>query len=75
MRVDDPWDLLVADIVMPEMNGVELARRLRARRVLFTSGYDGQALVGEDAPFLQKPFTKSDLARKVRELLDATASM
>jgi len=33
LRVDDPWDLLVADIVMPEMNGVELARRLRARRI------------------------------------------
>ena len=30
LRVDDPWDLLVADIVMPEMNGIELARRLRA---------------------------------------------
>ena len=63
-------DLIILDVMLPDQDGIELARRLRAQRVLFTSGYDGQALVGGDAPFLQKPFTKSDLARKVRELLD-----
>jgi signal transduction histidine kinase len=70
-------DLLVTDMVMPQMGGVDLARRLRALQpalqVLFTSGYadDGGAHMGEidGAKFLEKPFTGSILARQVRELL------
>jgi two-component system, cell cycle sensor histidine kinase and response regulator CckA len=74
-----PIDLLVADVVMPRLGGIELARRLRAKRprirVLHVSGYiepalrEGPAVV-PGAAFLYKPFLPEALARKVRELLD-----
>ncbi len=77
----DRIDLLLTDIVMPEMNGRQLADRLKVARpemaVLFMSGYTGAALGerGEVAeftgPLLQKPFTPDGLSRRVRELLDA----
>ncbi len=74
-------DLLVTDIVMPGMNGQELATRLRSSmtwlKVLYVSGYsDKYPLTGEEAPtqtgFLQKPFTPHELIRKVREILHAS---
>jgi signal transduction histidine kinase len=64
------WDLLLTDVVMPGMTGVELAQRLDARCALFISGYDRDA-VGDDAFFLPKPFTEAELAQKVREVLEA----
>ena len=74
-------DLLLTDVVMPEMNGRQLADRLKAARptmaVLFMSGYTGEALRagGGVAEFtgqlLQKPFTPDGLTRRVREVLDA----
>jgi signal transduction histidine kinase/CheY-like chemotaxis protein len=73
------FDLLVTDVVMPEMNGHELAQRLeRGRpglRVLYTSGYASHVLhedgvLLEATSFLQKPFALEALARKVREVLD-----
>jgi signal transduction histidine kinase len=73
-------DLMVSDLVMPEMNGGELARRLLQERpdlkVLFLSGYSDGAvlranLLEEGRAFLQKPFTPRVLARKVHELLTA----
>ena len=74
-------DLLLTDVVMPEMNGRQLADRLKVARpemaVLFMSGYTGEALGerGEVAEFsgqlLQKPFTPDGLSRRVREVLDA----
>jgi two-component system, cell cycle sensor histidine kinase and response regulator CckA len=71
------YDMLLTDVVMPEMRGGELARRLVAMRpglkTLFMSGYlDGEALLGEEVPtsFLQKPFSLDELARAVRQLLD-----
>jgi two-component system cell cycle sensor histidine kinase/response regulator CckA len=76
-------DLVISDVVMPEMGGRELGRRLAALRpsmpVLYTSGYTGEdvierGLLDPDAPFQQKPFTPEDLARKVREMLDAARS-
>ncbi len=74
----DKFDLLLTDIVMPEMEGPELASRLLAMRpqtpVLFMSGYADAAerlgLAG-DRRFIQKPFTPDALARKVREALAA----
>jgi nitrogen-specific signal transduction histidine kinase len=73
-----PVDLLVTDVVMPKMGGRELARRLTETnprlRVLYLSGYTDDALLRdgfvEGTPFLHKPFSPGDLARKVRELLD-----
>jgi CheY-like chemotaxis protein len=75
-----PIHLLVSDVVMPGVGGRELAVRLAAvhpeARVLFMSGYADDAVVRhgareEQVPFLPKPFTPADLARKVREVLDA----
>jgi CheY-like chemotaxis protein len=76
-----PIHLVVTDVVMPGMNGRQVAERLAALRpgvrALFVSGYTDDAVVrhglgGAEAVFLQKPFTPDALARKVRELLDRT---
>jgi len=80
LEQDRPIDLLVTDVAMPEMNGVDLARRLRASRpdlpVLFISGYPDDMLsrYGMQAPrtaMLPKPFLPDRLAVKIRELLDS----
>jgi two-component system, cell cycle sensor histidine kinase and response regulator CckA len=72
-------DLVVTDVVMPGMKGPELVERLLGGRpslkVLYVSGYAADALgLGgardTDRPFLAKPFTAADLARRVRDVLD-----
>jgi len=75
---DVRYDLLLTDVVMPQMRGGELARRLGRDRpglkTLFMSGYlDGEAFLDaeDSAVFLQKPFSLGELAKTVRELLDA----
>jgi CheY-like chemotaxis protein len=69
--------LVISDVMMPEMSGLELARRLRAEneslKILLLSGYGETALEGLSEPgvaFLPKPIPPAALARKVRELLD-----
>jgi signal transduction histidine kinase len=71
-------DLLITDVVMPDVYGPELAERLKAAGlhapVLFLSGYSEDAVTGQGAlragsAFLAKPFTPRALARKVREVL------
>ncbi len=73
-------DLLLTDLVMPQMGGEALAERFRethpTTRVLFTSGYaDSETfrtrVQGKEVAFLEKPFSPTALARKVREVLDA----
>jgi len=73
-------DLVITDVIMPAMGGHELAQRLLESRpaikVLYLSGYTEDAIVdqntGENSKaFLQKPFTLQNLARKVREVLEA----
>jgi PAS domain S-box-containing protein len=75
----DRIDLLLTDVVMPGMNGAELARQLvlhhPERKVLFTSGYTDDAIVRhgilkEGVSFIGKPYTPSALAKKVRGVLD-----
>jgi two-component system, cell cycle sensor histidine kinase and response regulator CckA len=70
-------DLVLTDVIMPGMNGPELANRLKAIRrtpVLFMSGYSRSVERGHDpeAAYIRKPFTPDSLAQKVREVLDAT---
>jgi PAS domain S-box-containing protein len=71
--------LMITDVVMPGMNGRELAQLACARRsdlkVLYVSGYTGEAvlqhrLLEPGVAFLQKPFTPDVLARKTRDVLD-----
>jgi PAS domain S-box-containing protein len=78
-REQTPIQLLVSDVVMPEMSGPMLAEVLRGRfpelRVLFVSGYADDAigqrgLIQSAAAFLHKPFAPQALASKVREVLD-----
>lgn len=71
--------LLMTDVVMPGMNGRDLAKRLKALypdiRWLFMSGYTAnviahQGVLDEGVAFIQKPFSMADLAEKVRGVLD-----
>jgi two-component system CheB/CheR fusion protein len=72
-------DLLLSDVVMPQLGGRELAERILTNRpdikVLFMSGHMQDVILKEGVkagtPFLQKPFTPSDLADKVRAVLDS----
>jgi DNA-binding response OmpR family regulator len=72
-------DLLVSDVVMPELGGRELSERILAMRpeikVLFMSGHTQDVILKEGimagTPFLQKPFAPTGLARKVREVLNS----
>lgn len=73
----EPVDLVVTDIVMPEMDGRGMVERLRSEQpdlpVIYISGYTEDEVVrrgiAEGDPFLAKPFAPADLARKVREVL------
>ena len=74
---EGPVHLLFTDLVMPGMDGRELARLIRERtletRVLFTSGYqlgDRQAALAAGETLLPKPFSPSQLCGKVRDVLD-----
>jgi two-component system CheB/CheR fusion protein len=74
-----PIDILISDVLMPEMSGGVLIERARKARpglkVLLVSGYTEDVLVKEGiakgTPFLAKPYAPAELAHKVREVLDA----
>jgi nitrogen-specific signal transduction histidine kinase/ActR/RegA family two-component response regulator len=77
---DQTIDLVLSDMVMPEMGGEKLYRRLETDRpevkLILMSGYPlmdaGKTLLEEnDVPRLQKPFTADELSRKIREILDS----
>lgn len=73
-------DLVMIDVVLPGMDGVELANQIREgwpdQRILFTSGYAAQILAEHgletlDVPFLAKPYTRDEALAKIKEALDA----
>jgi len=73
-------DLLITDVVMPEMNGVEVAKAVTSARphlpVIFMSGYTEETIAYHGVEtdthiFMAKPFMTDELLRKVREVLDA----
>ena len=78
-RYQDSIHLLLTDVIMPKMNGRDLADHLASRyptmRILYMSGYTGNVLVNHEVveaglAFIQKPFTAQTLLHKVRDVLD-----
>lgn len=71
-------DLLITDMVMPKMGGIELTEHLKKEypdlRILYMSGYSDQMWKGENPFFLQKPFALKTLMEKIREILDVSKS-
>ena len=78
-----PVDLVLTDVVMPNLGGLELAKALRARfpqlKVLYMSGFTDDTtvrhgLLDAEMAFIQKPYTSVGLAQKVRQVLDRSES-
>ena len=76
----EPFDLILSDVVMPEMDGPTMLRELRKRgvktKVVFVSGYAEDAfeknLEGQtDFAFLPKPFSLKQLVEKVKEVMES----
>jgi len=76
-------DLLLTDLVMPHLSGLELAKAVRdlrpAAKVVYMSGYTDNRIthnwvLDPETAFLQKPFTAADLSRKLREVLGSSAA-
>lgn len=76
-RNGDGVHLMLTDVIMPGMNGPQLARALQQRkpelRVVFMSGYPADQLNEPDATFLPKPFNPASLSRIIRKELDRPA--
>ena len=77
-QLNEPIHLLLSDVVMPGINGPELARRIKTLspgvKVLFMSGYADRTIfqsgiLDEKASFIQKPFSARDLAEKIQEVI------
>jgi DNA-binding NtrC family response regulator len=73
-----PVHLLLTDVVMPIMNGLELAKRVEASspttKVLLMSGYATAAVKGSGRPLVAKPFRTNDLVGAVRQILDSRSA-
>jgi CheY-like chemotaxis protein len=78
-RLEEPVDLILTDVVMPRMNGKELASRIAElwpdTKALYMSGYTDEAIVDHGVlepgiHFISKPFTAAALTRKIRDVLD-----
>jgi CheY-like chemotaxis protein len=79
-QLDETIDLVLTDVVMPDMGGLALAEQIRIRspglKLVYMSGYSETdklqpGLRNFETPFLQKPFSAENLVLKVREVLDA----
>ncbi|MCK5114756.1 MAG: response regulator [Phycisphaerae bacterium] len=78
-----PIDLLVSDVVMPEMNGPEMAAQLRQTdpnlKVLFMSGFSEETVISQGVPsnmehFLHKPFTPQQICKKIADVLTESSA-
>ncbi len=78
-QFSDNIDLLVTDVIMPEMNGRDLAEKLKdvipSLKVIYMSGYtanviEERGLLNHEINFIQKPYNSNDLSKKIREVLD-----
>lgn len=81
IEAKQPFDLVITDVIMPKMSGKDLYDKIKVIapriKVLFMSGYTDDALahhgvLGPELHFLEKPFSPSGLARKVREVADSS---
>jgi PAS domain S-box-containing protein len=81
IRRNPHFDLVLTDVIMPQMSGKELSENIKAQypntKILLMSGYTDDALahhgvLDDGLLFLEKPFSPAKLTRKVREVLDAT---
>jgi two-component system cell cycle sensor histidine kinase/response regulator CckA len=77
-NINGEFDLLLTDVVMPKMNGGELAKKIQTQhpavKILFMSGYTDdrlslQTLFEKDVPFLEKPLTVDTIATSIRKVL------
>jgi CheY-like chemotaxis protein len=78
-KMDGKFDLIVTDVLMPIMGGIEMAKKLNEKwtdiKILYMSGYSANTIIHEGIldpgfSFLQKPFVQNTIAQKVREILD-----
>jgi two-component system cell cycle sensor histidine kinase/response regulator CckA len=73
-----PVHLLLTDVVMPIMNGLDLAQKVEAvsptTKVLLMSGYSTAAVKGSGRPLVSKPFRTADLVNAVRQMLDSRSA-
>ncbi|HEX4994834.1 MAG TPA: response regulator [Methylomirabilota bacterium] len=73
-----PIHLLLTDVVMPIMNGLELAKRVEASspttKIVLMSGYSTAAVKGSGRPLISKPFRTSDLVTTIRQMLDSKSA-
>ena len=73
-----PVHLLLTDVVMPIMNGLELAKRVEAvsptTKVLLMSGYATAEVKGAGRPLVAKPFKTADLLKAIRQILDSKSA-
>ena len=83
MHAEHDCDLLLTDVIMPEMSGRRLADLLHERRadlpVLYMSGYSNGLLgttnvLDQDIAFIEKPFTRQELLHKVGDVLTAAGT-
>jgi len=73
-----PIHLLLTDVVMPMMSGIELAKRVEATspttKIVLMSGYSTAAVKGSGRPLVAKPFKTNDLVNTIRQVLDSRSA-